>query len=299
MADTVRLAVWAGSLVVSLWLLHGAGGPLGQPGSWDELRWATPFDLAGRLLHVVASAVAWYLLVATVLSVVADRTGWQGLARATRRITPRVVHTIAVRGSSVGLLLGSLTGGVVSTGAAGASPAGATLPPPAASTAAAPAPDGAAAPTDAAGSGSGTATMHRLPADPGAPDGRADPFPAGAPTPEVGTATMARIPPDPSPAAAPAPDAGAADAATAEPRQPAPPPTGRHDETWRVEVGDSLWSIAEAVLRDTHPGRAPSEQDVARYWRTVVDANRERLAVPDDPDLLLPGQEILLPRPEA
>jgi nucleoid-associated protein YgaU len=34
---------------------------------------------------------------------------------------------------------------------------------------------------------------------------------------------------------------------------------------------------------------------VAPYWRAVIDANRDRLAVPGDPDLILPGQVIVLP----
>jgi nucleoid-associated protein YgaU len=31
------------------------------------------------------------------------------------------------------------------------------------------------------------------------------------------------------------------------------------------------------------------------YWAQLVDANRDRLVDPDDPDLLLPGQVLVLP----
>jgi nucleoid-associated protein YgaU len=87
------------------------------------------------------------------------------------------------------------------------------------------------------------------------------------------SATSSRVPPelrllDP-PAAAPVPPPG-----------PAPPPRG----TWVVEPGDHLWSIAER----TAPG------DVVRYWLALVEANRDRLA---DPDLVLPGQVLVLPDP--
>jgi nucleoid-associated protein YgaU len=34
---------------------------------------------------------------------------------------------------------------------------------------------------------------------------------------------------------------------------------------------------------------------VGRYWRRLIDANRDRLVDPGNPDLLLPGQELVLP----
>lgn len=55
----------------------------------------------------------------------------------------------------------------------------------------------------------------------------------------------------------------------------------------------SFWSIAEAVL--TGEGRSTADRDVARYWRTLIDANLDRLVAPGNPDLLLPGQELVLP----
>lgn len=87
------------------------------------------------------------------------------------------------------------------------------------------------------------------------------------------SATTSRVPPelrllDP-PAAAPVP-----------PPAPAPPPRG----TWVVQPGDHLWSIAERSA----PG------DVVPYWVALVEANRDRLA---DPDLVLPGQVLVLPDP--
>lgn len=76
-----------------------------------------------------------------------------------------------------------------------------------------------------------------------------------------------------------------------------PPPASGHvfvpqvDEsvtrTWTVAPGESFWSIAER--------NAPDGADVAMYWRTLIDANRDRLADPGNPDLLFPGQELSLP----
>jgi nucleoid-associated protein YgaU len=79
--------------------------------------------------------------------------------------------------------------------------------------------------------------------------------------------------------------------------------TGEPQDTWVVEPGDSFWSIAAEVLGDEalgdealgDAGAEPlTERAIARYWRVLIDANRDRL-VTGDPDLLYPGQELLLP----
>jgi hypothetical protein len=64
---------------------------------------------------------------------------------------------------------------------------------------------------------------------------------------------------------------------------------------WVVGAGDSFWSVAEETLRDRSGGQAPTEARVERYWRVLVDANRGRMADPGNPDLLIPGQELVLP----
>ena len=60
-------------------------------------------------------------------------------------------------------------------------------------------------------------------------------------------------------------------------------------------MGDSFWTIAEETVADARAGAAPSEAEVTAYWRRLVDANRDRLAAPANPDLLLPGQRLVLP----
>jgi LysM domain len=93
----------------------------------------------------------------------------------------------------------------------------------------------------------------------------------------TGTATM-HAAGDPAPPAAPA-------------LEPAPPATGTI-----VVSGDSLWSIAEDALRVAGHGD-PRDQEVAGYWRRLIDANRSSLVAPSNPDLIYPGQHLTLPSP--
>jgi hypothetical protein len=57
-----------------------------------------------------------------------------------------------------------------------------------------------------------------------------------------------------------------------------------------VREGESLWSIAAATLPPAAPDRA-----VDTAWRGLYAANRDRIG--DDPDLLHPGQRLVLPDP--
>ena len=60
-----------------------------------------------------------------------------------------------------------------------------------------------------------------------------------------------------------------------------------------VVAGDHLWAIAQRHLEDIK-GSTPDDAVTARYWRRVIDANRERLRS-GDPDLIYPGETVLLP----
>lgn len=103
-------------------------------------------------------------------------------------------------------------------------------------------------------------------------DPRSSPL-AGLPLPDRPTATgaPARTGEHPGPASV---------AATPEDRQRA--------RTVRVVRGDSLWSLAAGDLPDD-----ASLADVDRRWRAIHAANRG--VVGDDPDLILPGQQLRLP----
>jgi len=63
-----------------------------------------------------------------------------------------------------------------------------------------------------------------------------------------------------------------------------------------VETGDSFWSLAEEMLRD-HADQTDTltDETIAAYWRVLIEANQDRLIEPGNPDLLMPGQELLLP----
>ena len=44
---------------------------------------------------------------------------------------------------------------------------------------------------------------------------------------------------------------------------------------------------------------ASDDRRVIAYWRRLVEANRGRLLDPGNPDLLVPGQELVLPDPHG
>jgi hypothetical protein len=61
-----------------------------------------------------------------------------------------------------------------------------------------------------------------------------------------------------------------------------------HEHT--VAPGEHFWSIAERTVAERG-----SSVTVDDYWRLLVEVNRDRLADPDDPDLIYPGQVLVLP----
>ncbi|MFN3217438.1 MAG: LysM peptidoglycan-binding domain-containing protein [Acidimicrobiales bacterium] len=69
-------------------------------------------------------------------------------------------------------------------------------------------------------------------------------------------------------------------------------------DEWVVEPGDHLWSIAAETLAE-HLGETPSERRVARYWQRLIEANRDRLVIPGEPDVIMPGQHLVVPRPAS
>lgn len=91
----------------------------------------------------------------------------------------------------------------------------------------------------------------------------------------------------------PAPEAGDPD--TTHVGDADTPVTDRDEHV--VRAGDSFWSIAEGLVRDA--GREPTDAEVAPVWLALIAANRDRLAVVDDPDLLLPGQRLTVDVPHG
>jgi nucleoid-associated protein YgaU len=99
------------------------------------------------------------------------------------------------------------------------------------------------------------------------------------------TAVMSRLPAGDAPSAPRAPPAPS----TLHPAVAAAP------SSWTVEAGDSFWSIAVETV--SAAGDEPSDRQVVGYWHRLVEANRSRLLDPGNPDLLVPGQRLLLPDP--
>jgi nucleoid-associated protein YgaU len=60
-----------------------------------------------------------------------------------------------------------------------------------------------------------------------------------------------------------------------------------------VVPGDHLWKISQARL-DNLLGRMATSEEVAPYWREVIEVNRGRL-LSSDPDLIYPGEVVLVP----
>ena len=74
--------------------------------------------------------------------------------------------------------------------------------------------------------------------------------------------------------------------AVAEKPEPAP-------ATYTVTPGDTFWSIADQTLRAA--GHDPDDGAIIPYWRSLIEANRDRLRARDEPDLIFPGQVFVLP----
>ncbi|MHB1535749.1 MAG: LysM peptidoglycan-binding domain-containing protein [Acidimicrobiales bacterium] len=64
--------------------------------------------------------------------------------------------------------------------------------------------------------------------------------------------------------------------------------------TWTIRPGDHLWAVADATLTRAW-GRTPDARTLGSYWWTLVQLNRPRLPDPANPDLVYPGDLVLLP----
>ena len=263
----LRSAGWVALLLVLARLVDHLGSPtLTIPlTSWDGfLAWTdtvSPADMAMALLRLAALAAIWYLLVATALVAASRVVQVRGLTAFTQRVTPGLVRQIAAGGGGLGLALGTVAGSLPA-------PHMHLHPVAAVTTAALPPPS----------PGGASATMTR------------EPLPDPPPAPATATATMARVG---EPLRTSVTMTRTA-MVLPGPAPPGPAPPAADVTTWVVEPGDSFWSIAEDVVagRDRSD---PPERDVSRYWRRLVDANRDRLVDPGNPDLLLPGQTLTLP----
>lgn len=328
----LALATWIGVLGVALLGLVRAGEVL--PALPDPRRpGATPhwIDQHGALtsafvvLRAIAIVVATYLAVVTVLGVLARLTRRAALVRLADAVTvARLRHLLRATTAAGALTLPVLAGGGPTAAWAAGDPAP-TPPPTIRVLTTEPTTPPTTVPTRLPGID--PPVLRRLP-DPvpvtepaGTPTEApvTSTLPTSDPTPDPPTAGNDRsaspaapvdggpapgtAPPssaDEPPIAGPAPDAPApgeqvvdlAPGPSGEAGTTAsePPPEG----TWRIEAGDHLWRVAEQTLR-AHAGTPPNDDAVAAYLARLVEANRDQLVVPDNPDLVFAGQVFLLP----
>jgi hypothetical protein len=274
------LVAWAAALVLALRVLVDLGsGALGVPVTslgalvtWVDQ--SSPDTMALALLRLAALAGASYLAACTLLLLAVAMVRRPGMASGVLRLTPAIVRRLAFGGGGIGLAAGSLL--AVSPSPVAAAPV---------------VPVTVSAPGDDEPVSATTATMTRIDTPSGDDATGAVVAHADEARSASATATMTRI----------RPAAGGVAALPAAPA-PVPRPTAAADDaavgrsTWVVEPGDSFWSIAADTL--SGPGsRQPTDREVDGYWRHLVVANRDRLVDRDNPDLLVPGQELVLPRP--
>jgi LysM repeat protein len=255
---------WIAVLVLGVGAGHALGaGVLAVPGvevaAWRAWSVTTdPLVAVMALLRVVALTVGWYLLVTTALGVAARMLHAVRLVHLADRISAPFVRRILQRGMGVMVATALVT-----------------------SVSAAPAQ--AAAPPQAVLLGERTTVTMRG-VTPSLEDPVADA--AGEPTPP-----WQRFLRSSEPVAA---DPAGPESAVPEPVAPRQAALDVADQTHTVRAGESLWRIAETQLAAVL-GRAPGDTEIVPYWRDLIERNRDRLVVPDDPDLIVPGQELLLP----
>ena len=272
------LLVWfacLGAAIAALqWLGAGplAVPPVTEPTAWWA--WATtndPLVVAMALVRVLGLGLAWYLTGVTSISVVARLLRAARLLRLADALAVGPVRVLAQQAVGVGL-----AAGVVAAAFPGevAAPTGS--------------PDGPAAVVVAEAAEDATA--------PTPPVSRARvpvPVPAPGPPPPRDVATTAtQGGSTPASEAVPAtPPADPVDPARADAGAP-PAAAGPRERV--VAPGDHFWGIAEEEVA-AHLGRPGTEREVRHHWRRLVEANADRLVARGNPDLLLPGQHVVLP----
>jgi hypothetical protein len=297
---SVRAGVRVLGVVALLAGLVLAGrGPLATPPLWRPA--ALPAWLAARgglvagvaLVRLLALGLGGYLAAAAVLAAALRAVGQLRAAAALERLGAAAL----LRAMGVGLAVAApLPEGVLL--AAALAPAAAAQPVAAAQPLAparpVPAPDLVAAhrpPTASPAGRGGRVELLRPPPLRDPPTPVAGPRlcvlePARAGPARVGTA--AHRAPTPAAVRVPATAAAAVRAAAG------PAGASRVPATVTLRPGDSFWSVAEDVVEHAL-GREPTDEEVAPYWLALVAANRSRLADPAVPDLVFPGQVLVLP----
>ncbi len=249
--------------------LHAAGhGTLTGPNHWNLDGWADLVDQRGAptaamtLLRYGALAVCGYVVALGVLTVLVSATRMPWLELVLRLLTPAVLRP----------LLGIVLVATLAT------------PRPAGATAADTNPPVMVLATPTSGSPeqpSPPPTMRRV--DTHTPTTTAVPAPPT--TAILDAAVVSPVVSKPS---------ATSITTTTVARTTSAPTTMTAPATWTIARGEHLWFVAERVVTQALGGDV-RHGEIARYWRSLVDANRERLVDRDNADLVYAGQEFVLP----
>ncbi|MDE0137432.1 MAG: hypothetical protein OXM57_09545 [bacterium] len=224
---------------------------------------ADPEEAVYGTVWLLAAAITAWVGLTTVLSVLAYVTRIPVAVRATRWIAIAPIRHLARRAAALVLAVGSLS---IST------PVGAAHAPPVPY----------AVTAEHHGATFDAAVSAVLPVS---PTGATVPVPMAATNPDRDR------PPTPSPAAGgvtvPVPHlAEGAFGALIE--------DGEAPVTYTVRRGDHLWSITAGYLA-AHLGRTAGAEEIAPLWNQVIEMNRDLIGS-GDPNLIFPGERIVLPR---
>jgi hypothetical protein len=273
-SEAVRGLVWLCLLASVAWgassLGQGALAPpsLTDPGSWAG--WAaarSPIEAGFAVLTLVVVALAWYLAAVTALATAGRLVRARRLVRIVDLLTLPLFRPAVHAALGLGLV-GATVAGVVAgpgprSGLRSLDPAGASLV-------------------------VATAEAGRVPSG-----GVPDPVRSTEGDDPASRPVMRLLPPE-----APGPAEVVPPSAPVLPTEHVSPPAAAPmaGAEWEVRPGDHLWSVAATVLHQAW-GAPASDAEVAPYWQRLVEANRAGLADPANPDLVYPGQVVVVPAP--
>ena len=282
MKTLVSVALPVGITAASILLLHRIKAEEWLPPPSEILN-APPEEALFGVVWLLAFTLTAWIVVTTLLSVVAYATGISGAIRAVEWVTLPLVRRLGRRWAGLLLAVGSMTMAlpvgatvvppiplVVGSHQPGAADTDSAVAPPA-STGVASAPP--AVPSQANSAVAPPASTRTVSAPPAVRSGAADIEPEKAFPDRIGTVN--------------APPFLSGQASHDDPDGPA------GAILYTVRPGDNLWSITASHIAGEGDG-APSPARIVPLWLQVISLNQERLRS-SDPDLIFPGEKILLP----
>jgi len=299
------LVLWLACLTVGIVAFHALGSgqlapPPMAPSQWSG--WATdrdPLLATVALLRLVVLALAWYLVGATGIGLFARLLRAARLVRLADALTVPMVRRLLQGAVGLTMATAVVTASMSPVGDAGADDRGSVT----------------LSAGVVAGGPSGSATLPPLDQGSAGEPGAVRPHPDGgeltlrgsddlaAPDGTQAPSTSGHLTVHRSPLGAVDESAAGEDAVSSDGRGTAhgahaqrstEVPGGRPASEHVVRAGESFWSMAQTMLAASLD-RQPTDDEVRGYWRILVAANQDRLAVPGDADLIFPGQRFVMP----